>query len=164
MTPPLPDGSVRPMEQWRVEKKQVQVTLTTTDGTVLNGDLYLATTSSHHVGPERVVDLFNGDNDFVPFKASGAKEAVILNRNNLLEIIVGETEEALPYLTASSPTVREVTVFLNGGETRQGKLMYVMPPEDSRVSDFLNNTDRFFPLVIDDKTHLLLRSSVVRVE
>jgi hypothetical protein len=112
--------------------------------------------------PERLLDHLNDSREeFVPV-ASGEDKFVINKSGIILVQIDGGPDEAGIPETFEGHEVA-VRLSLTGGMAVIGRLPIAMPPERSRVLDFLNDAPRFIPLLGEGQVTLVQRGFVVTV-
>jgi hypothetical protein len=135
------------MEEFRVPKRETHVRILLDDGQVLDGEVF-----APFVGPDgrpgRVLDRLNeADEEFIAIQTD--VERFLLNKSGIVTVDVpGSLREVLDEEPDSGRTVT-VRLSLAGGTGLVGRLHMIMPPERSRVLDFLNAAPRFFPLIAE---------------
>lgn len=150
------------MSDLTVPKRRVEVDV------VLAGDerhvtLFLAETSAEHAGAERVVDLLERGGDFLPALDAGSGGMTFLRRDAIVlasappEPATGAADEV------TLPTEHEVEVTVDEGRVLRGVVSYVLPPERSRLIDYLNDEARFLPLHATGTLLLVNKRHVTRV-
>ncbi len=154
-------------EQLRVPKIAVSVEIVLDGGRRFAGHLHLATASGVHAGRERVLDLLDAPEPFLPITVPGsgghllAKDRIVMVQVTDLQD-VGTVEEDLPVTT----TRVEVGLASLPQEQRhlRGTIAIAMPPGKVRLLDFLNEAGSFFALTLDDTTAVLVaRRYIVHV-
>jgi hypothetical protein len=149
------------MDIYRVPRREVPVRILLDDGRTLDGTLF--TTATGPGGrPEDVLHLLNEtDEDFVPLVCG--RDSFLLNKAGIIWVqLVGAAAREI----AGEPVgARHVPArfSLAGGISVVGTLSIVMPPERSRVVDYLNASGRFLPLLGEGTVTLLQRRFVVTV-
>ncbi len=153
------------MDELRVPKRAVQVDITPpSGGPTRRFEVYLGEFASNHEGGERLSDLLNSGT-FLPAKDLGNQRVAFLNCAGLAVVRVARAVEARDDAEAHTiPTEHEVEVTLSGGQVLKGLLTYVLPPERSRLTDFLNACPRFIPLLEEDHLALINRNHVAQIE
>lgn len=139
---------------FRVEKKQQQVSLFMADGVVLETTVFLANYAMHHSGEQTVLDLLLEDDAFLPAKAASGEFHLV--RKGMISHVrcIVELDPALEY------TERQVKVSFLGGEVLQGTVKMDMPAHSARLTDYINSGSEFFPLFTGEHAHLVNRSLV----
>ena len=151
------------MEELRVPKRAVQVEITAPGAAPRVVEVYLAEFASHHEGGERLSEVLNSG-AFLAARDVALKRVAFLNCAGLAVVRVAREIEAEDDAAAHTiPTEHEVEVTLLGGQTIRGLLTYVLPPERSRLIDFLNTCPQFIPLLEGDRVALINRSQVAQI-
>ncbi|HNX19514.1 MAG TPA: hypothetical protein PKG80_04515 [Acidobacteriota bacterium] len=152
-------------EQLRVPKKPVRVSVTLDGGTVVVGNVHLALDAGWHEGRERVIDLLNAPEPFMPVTALEGSRLVMKDR-----IVTVDFESAFDAGLdegSEGAVAARVAVHLAGlpstVATLEGRLRLVMPPGRERVLDFLNEAGAFFPLELDAGVALVARRYILEV-
>jgi hypothetical protein len=149
------------MEIYRVPRREVQVRILLDDGRTLDGTLFTAEAGTGGRA-EDVLHLLNGtDVEFVPL-VSG-KDSFLLSKAGVIWVQV--TGEAAREIAEDAEAGRRVPVRLTlaGGLSLVGTFSILMPPERSRVVDYLNACGRFLPLFGEGAVTLVQRGFVVTV-
>jgi len=134
------------MSEFRVEKRRAEAELTLSSGGLLQGWFFLSGSSATHAGPERVADLLNAENGFLPFEvpAGNTPDTVLINRSHLIAVrLIEQTTEAQldpGYVVA---TERHVEMLLSNGETLSGAVRVYRPQGRDRLSDYARSSDVF---------------------
>jgi hypothetical protein len=131
------------MEEQKIVKNQRWVEFTLADDSVVKGVVFLSLYEAHRPGPQRVGELLNGQDTFLPIKTGDG--TLHLNIDNIIEARTSEEEE-LHELMMLGRKYR-VEIITLGGKKIAGDVFVDLPQESSRVSDFLNQPRRFFPLI-----------------
>jgi hypothetical protein len=149
------------MEIYRIPRREMSVRILLDDGRSLDGTLFTSDT-----GPGgRPVDLLHHLNDpsedFVPL--SNGSDRFLLNKAGIIWAqATGDAAEEIAAEAAGGHRV-PVRLSLAGGVGLVGTLSIVMPPERSRVLDYLNAAGRFVPLFGEGTVTLVQRGFVVVV-
>ncbi len=151
------------MDELRVPKRKVMVEVGLSGGGARRVSVFLAEFAPNHVGGERLSDLLNGEGDFIPAFDEESKAMSFLNRAGAAYARVSRVEEADGADDLTIPTEHAVEIALSDGRILRGLLSYVLPPERSRLVDFLNDSSPFFPLLEPDAVVLVNRRLVSRV-
>lgn len=118
-------------------------------GAVRQVAVFLSEFASSHVGAERLSDLLNGPEDFLPALELDGEVMTFLNRAAVSAARVAPEVEADANAAdeATIPTEHDVELTLTDGTVLRGLVSYVRPPERSRLQDYLNETPPFFRLL-----------------
>lgn len=151
------------MQELRVSKRQVPIEVMLPTGERRKVAVFLSDFASTHTGRERVSELLKA-NAFLPAEDPTRGGLVLFHCANLAVVRVAREEEAGE--DASADTIRteqRVEVTLSTGHTLSGLLQYVMPPERTRLSDYLNACPAFIPLLEQDQVALINRTFVAQI-
>jgi hypothetical protein len=149
------------MEPLRVPKRRVVIDVAFADGESHRVAVFLAELASAHGGQERVADLFNGGQEFIPAVEVEGGAMTFLVRQSIA--VVRSDEPLWERDEVNLPDEHEVEVLLESGQSVRGLLSYVLPPERCRVVDYLNEAAPFFALLEDGRTALVNKRHVRRV-
>lgn len=145
----LADHPVWGQEQFRVPKTPVQVELTLEGGERIAGKVFVLPTGSPHEGREKVIELLEEPQTFMPVQTE--RESRLVQKRRIVAIRVeGQYDAGLedPYMAAIPRAA--VVIHLVGLPDEvaaiEGTLRLNMPPGQMRVLDYLNHADHFFPL------------------
>lgn len=135
-----------------------------TNGSVVEGCFFVAGASARHSGPERVGDLLNAGEGFVPFEqhhAAGAR-TVLYNRAHIVMVTLSEPEasDAPGYVVA--PT-HIVSLRLSTGEDLTGTVRVYQPEGHDRVSDWTREPEMFRYVETGTLTVLVNTAHVIEV-
>jgi hypothetical protein len=151
------------MDELRVPKRRVSAVAMAPGGASRRVTLFLAEAASAHAGPERPSDVLNAGRAFVPALDEEAASFTLLNVATLVVVRVDRALEDGVADPLALPTEQEVEVLLETGEALRGVVSYERPPERSRLVDFLNEPEPFFPLVEERAIALVNKRHVARV-
>ena len=106
--------------------------------TVREGDIFLSYVAANHEGRERVIDVLNQTDPFIPihFKDESTK---LINKNNLLMVTFlsdGEGTEDSVFANSSI----EVAIQLINDICLEANAFFSLPSHSCRVKDFLNQS------------------------
>jgi len=151
------------MADLRVPKHRVPVEIVMPGGTVRHVAVFLAEAAPAHGGPERLSDLLNGGEEFIPAHDEESGVMTFLNREAVALARVARSVEANDADDITIPTEHEVEITLSDGSRLRGLVSYLLPPEHGRLVDFLNQRTPFLRLVDGDRVTLVSRRHVARV-
>lgn len=148
------------MDGLRIPKHRAEVEVTGPDGEARRFSLFLSERTSHG-GPERVVDLLNGPREFLPAVDCRTDATTFLARSCIVVARVAgplwDVDEV------NLPLEHEVEVVLSNGKALAGLISYVLPHENCRVVDYLNDPAPFVALVEGERVALVNKRYVLRV-
>lgn len=143
----------------------VRIQLPNTD--VLDGFLSVSPCSAIYEGSETLFELLNAPQRVLPFIVAGDESVMLITRQHL--DWVEAAAHADPELVSPRPylvTLEEVVaVEWLDGTRLEGRLPMELPNGANRASNYMNNDDDFFPLVMESRTMLVnkLRVRAVRI-
>ena len=139
----------------RISKDTRQVLFGLADGRETWGEVFLDLYGVHHDGPQRVGELLNGDDPFIPIKT---EDGMLLIH---LEQLVSAKVEADELMTLGEHYTVTVQPLLGDAITAE---VYVNLPEGGRrVKDYLNRSQGFLTFVVEDHVLYLNRNFIVSV-
>jgi hypothetical protein len=151
------------MDDLRVPKRRTPVEIQLNGGAVHRVAVFLGDFAHDHAGPERLSDLFNGLGDFVPAYDLDSDAMTFLNRAGVAVARLSGYIEPDTAEQHTLPTEHDVEIVLNDGGTLRGLVSYILPPEKSRLIDFLNDAPLFFRLLEQNSVALINKRHVARV-
>jgi len=158
-TPRAAEGAV---DELRVPKRRVPVEVVLPGKPARHLSVFLAQAAPGHEGPERLSDLLNGTNSFLP--AVGDDGGItFLHRASIAVARVAPEVEPDVGGGFTIPTEHEVEVALVDGSRLSGLITYVLPPESARLVDFLNGCGPFLRLLERDAVALVGMAHVAHV-
>ena len=148
---------------YAIEVQRVGARLVAWDGKATSARFFLRTASEHHAGPETLLDRLNDPHtQFLACEIDGRVELVRLAWIGFVEV-EGELPEVREREEVGA-CHQAVELILVSGEVLAGELLYLLPPDSSRVSDLLNSPgERFLLLRSAGRTHVVNRDAVARV-
>lgn len=126
-------------------KKQVQVVFE--DGAKLEGAFFLSPSSARHWGAESLEEVLNGDRKFLPMEL-GPERVVLLSKSAVMMV---STKEKDAEVTPRGSIEIQAQVVFRSGQTIDGIVYQDLPVTHSRLSDYLNRSEAFFPIVVDSR-------------
>jgi hypothetical protein len=149
------------MDIYRIPRREVPVRILLDDGRTLDGTLFTSETGPGG-GPEDVLQHLNDtDEEFVPLLCG--RDSFLLNKAGIIWVqLAGAPAREVAHEAVDSHRV-PARFSLAGGISVVGILAIVMPPERSRVLDYLNAAGRFLPLLGEGTVTLVQRRFVVTV-
>jgi hypothetical protein len=148
-------------EDLKVPKQRAQVEVLLAGGGARQVVVFLAEFASMHSGRERLSDLLNGGEDFVPALDGATGEVTFLGRQSIAAARVAPEWEPLDEATQAAEHELEVT--LADGTKLRGRVSFVMPPGRSRLLDYLNDAPPFLRLAERGSVALINKRHIARV-
>jgi hypothetical protein len=149
------------MQQLAVEKRTVPVLIRFEDGNELKGDLFLSLTAKRHLGKETVLDYMNETDEFFPLKVADDKSVRMINKRRVIEVGVAAAIEFEDEETTKAGAKQErMTVVFKTNHRLAGTGYIEMPPQKSRIIDFLNQGSQFFLMKDGDTAYVCNRKQI----
>lgn len=123
----------------KIVKNQRSVLFTMVDGSMLEGKVFLSLYDACHLGPQRVGELLNRADAFIPVQT--ANGTIHLNIMNVVDACTPIQEEQNELMTLGERHRVQITTSL--GTVIHGEVFVDLPHDRCRVSDYLNQGDRF---------------------
>ena len=150
------------MVELRVPIVSLPAEVVDVDGRRTAGMVFVPAQASAHSGRTRPEEWINTPGDFFPFQPAGAPVAVILNKSQVVALVVGappdaeesEEEEGLPR--------RRVSIECSGLRF-DGTLLMDVRESHRRVLDHLNRAERFLVLFDGDRRLLVRKDAITRL-
>jgi len=130
------------------------------DGRTLECEIYTATSGTGG-GPQSVLERLNdGGEEFIPVALG--EDRYLLNKSGIVSVEIDGSEDS-GEVDADAGRHVPVRLSLTGGMSMLGRFHIVMPPQQSRVIDYLNQAPRFTALLGENKVTFVQRSYIVTV-
>lgn len=146
------------MNELRVPTVAVSAEVLLPDGGRLQGTVYVPASASHHDGPTRPDEWINDGRAFFALLPEGAEVPVILNKEQLVSVIVPAPEDP----AVQTDVLREVEIEA-GGVSIVGTLHVDMPENQQRVLDHLNRAPAFVAVYAGSRLHLVHKRHIARL-
>ncbi len=138
------------MNNEKIDKKKKEILFTLTNGTEIQGEIYLWMYSSNRTGAQRFDELLNEGNQFIPVRT--ADGFVLLNSTHIM-LAQAKMEKNSHDLKMIGEKYRvHITTLLH--ENLEVDLFISLPEGSRRVKDYLNQPLRFFTFFLPDE-HIL---------
>ena len=125
------------MSDFRVPKRRVAIAATLAGGLRRDVTVFLAEAAPGHAGGERLSELLNGASDFLPALEAETGEMTFLNRDAVMIAEASADAERSGADELTIPTEHAVEITLTDGRRLRGHVSFVLPPDHSRLADFL---------------------------
>ncbi len=135
------------MDDQRIKMHSRQVVMVLSNGSRMEGEVFLGLYEAHRNGPQKLGDLLNGENGFLPIRTA---EGVLLVNLALIVSVSTETAGEADDLMRLGEKYR-IQVTTLTGEDISAELFVNLPPDRRRVKDALNQPQRFLPLFMEEK-------------
>jgi len=150
---------------FRIPKISVPITCHTLFEETIPGEIFLNMTGSGGYSSSNLLDFFNDDSPFFPFRLASGKRPVLLRKRTLVQIEVPgllERYEQEP-ATLLSQKVEAVLHLVRVGAVR-ATIILDQPQEYARVLDLLNLDITFYPVIINGVYTLINSHHLYKVE
>ncbi len=127
------------MDEQKITKNRRKVLFTQADGSTVQGEVFLSLYEACHERPQLLGELLCGDNVFIPVETAAGM--IHLNTNNIVTAQTSIGEEGDELMRLGEQYRVQVTTAL--GTVIEGQVFVNLPHDRSRVSDYLNQGDRF---------------------
>jgi hypothetical protein len=151
------------MSEYQVLKEPFPVKIILSDNTTMEGALYLGIHAALHEGHERVRDVLNQKEPFIPIRFSGGGTKLV-HKDQLAVIAFNSEEIAMENAVLSNPSVHEVVVHLLNKGQFGGRFFSLLPSHARRVKDYLNQDEPFLELIRGNDIYLINKSHILYVE
>ncbi|MEE4253429.1 MAG: hypothetical protein V2I50_05235 [Desulfuromusa sp.] len=148
------------MEDQRISVAKRHIKLTLSNGTQINGETFLQLHGEHLTGLQRVEEILNGEDIFLPVRHSGKVELISLEQ--IVSVEVAANEEFDPLLALGEE--HQITVEPVAGDVLDVHIFVNLPGGCNRVKDFLNQQKRFLLLLRDDRILYIARNKILRIQ
>lgn len=135
------------MDDQKITKNRRSVFFTLTDGSTVEGKVFLSLYEACHEGPQRVGNLLNSVDAFIPVDTSNGM--LHLNIANIVSAHTPISEEMNDLMTLGAKYRVQITTSL--GSIIEGEVFVNLPHNRNRVSDYLNQRERFYRVFLPEK-------------
>lgn len=159
MTRPRTVSKIGAVSEYRIEKLRRGLSVLLTDGTRLEGEVFLRPVSRHRSRPEEPVDLLNDPEPFFALVRHG--EAMLVQKASVARAETSYSDGEEDDL-ASLGIIVEVT--MNDGSSCTGSIFLEGRRDRPRLLDYLNSyRDRFLPVVDARQVFLVNTNTIAHV-
>ena len=148
------------MDDQRISVAKRQIKLTLSNGTQINGETFLQLHGEHLTGLQRVEEILNGEDNFLPLLHNGQVE--LFNLEQVVSVEVAAEDEFDPLLALGE--VHQIKVEPTVGAPLNVRIFVNLPGGRNRVKDFLNQQKRFLLLCQNDHILYLARNKILRIQ
>lgn len=135
------------MDDQKIVKNRRCVLFTLADGSTIEGKVFLSLYKASHEGPQRVGELLNSEDAFIPVETTSGTIHL-----NILNIVAAQTlarDEGDELMSLGEQYRVQITTAL--GTVIEGEVFVNLPNERCRVSDYLNQRERFCRVFLDEE-------------
>ncbi len=148
------------MSERRLATEAVAATLHMAGGGRIDGELFLQLVSPHHGGRQRVGELLNDEETFIPVRAGD--KVVLVNLDQVVSVSVDRSEEDEALLTLGEH--HRARFVLTDGRALSADVYVNLPESRGRVKDYLNQKKRFLTCLLKERVVYLNPAHLQRVE
>ena len=132
------------MDERKIEKEAQAILFELSDGSEIEGEVFLGLYEAHHEGHQKIGDLLNNaESRFIPLRTK--KGTLLLNRSRIALAKVTTELEKDDLMTLGKKYL--ISLKMLGGKEIQGEIFVNLPEGFCRVKDYFNQPTQFFPLV-----------------
>ena len=125
----------------KITKRRKEVTLTLRSGKKVKGDVFLHYSRNEYGLPQEPVDLLNSKQPFIVLMYESG-EVSFYNKNMISHLTYFAKTDVDNVVEANLK--ENVEVELVDGEVLSGEITALLPPENMRLYDYLNQIDEIF--------------------
>jgi hypothetical protein len=144
-------------DQWAATER-VAARIALAEGVTLAGEIYLQPSTAFHETRETPLEMLNRRELFFPLSQPGGQFLLIAKAQVVSLSYEGAVVDDPERASAARHIGIEVTMV--GGASYEGDAATELPPNKSRLSDYLNAPEPFFSMVVGESTLCLNRSRV----
>ncbi len=147
------------MEIYKIPRREVQARILLDDGRTLDGRLYTAATGPSGLPESVLAHLNDPTEEFIPLACGD--DRFLVNKSGIVWVQIPDGEGEIEGLAEGAGKEVPVRLTLAGGTSLLGRFFVLMPPERSRVLDYLNAAPRFLPLLGEGFVTVVHRAYIV---
>jgi hypothetical protein len=133
-----------------------------TQGVTHFGELYVMQRVPQHSGPETVLEMLNRHEAFFAFLPQPGEELFLVSKVQTVSVSLDRQAPIVDPARLSAAKMLGLEVVLAGGSTLSGWASAELPPEHSRLLDYLNASEEpFFALWTHASTYYVNRAHVL---
>ena len=157
----MPTPNSLMLNDFRIEKSLLPVTITLVDGRSMSGDVFIQASARHRFEMEDASEVMNAGDEFFPLRLT-AGPTLLVAKGQVRDVRVDREHMTQPDWSVGIPT--PVEIKLRDGVAVEGTLCIESMAGRTRVLDYLNRTfARFLPLYQPEGLVLVSFSQVVHV-
>ena len=147
------------MNDEKIDKKKKEVLFTLTDGTEIKGEVHLWLYSINRMGAQRIDELLNEGNPFIPVKTVDG--CILLNSTHIM-LAQAKTEKNIHDLIMMGEKYRvHITTLLH--KNLEADLFISLPEGFRRVKDYLDQPIRFFTFFLPEHILCINRDCILSI-
>jgi len=145
------------MDSQRISKETCNVLFALADGREIWGEVFLNLFGELHGGPQRVGELLNGDEPFIPIKTE--EGTLLIHLLQLVSAQVASEVELNELMTLGEHYRVKVQTVL--GKSIDAEVYVDLPEGGRRVKDFMNRSQGFLRFIVGDQVLYMNRNFIV---
>ena len=127
----------------KINKLRRRAKVRGSEGSEIDVNFFLREIAENHSGREIILDILNSKAIFISVERLNTNEVFFLNRRKIVCVELHERDLIEEMMLAPEIPVQ---VTLVNGQSIKGSFFLEMPPERSRLSDYLNFSPQFIYL------------------
>ena len=150
------------MSLFTLPRTAVPARLLLTQGDSQVGEIYVMERVPQHDGPETVLEMLNRPEGFFAFRPENGEDLLLVSRIHTVSVSLDRQAPIADPARLTAARMLGIEIVLAGGATLSGWASAELPPEHSRLLDYLNATEQpFFALWTHATTHHINRAHVL---
>ena len=148
---------------YQVPKLSIDVKLVLSDGSKLEGMVFVSENMLSYTGTPRFEDFLNRNEErFFPFTTQN-EGVVLINKGRLIYLHSSEEDsDILRERLMLKP--KQVQLRFSNGDEIEGVVYSNLPQDTARVSDFFNQKEKFLPLYLAEGKVIVNTDMVVSIK
>ncbi len=134
-----------------IEMSKRKADIFISDGSRLSGHFFVSLRAQGYSRGECLLGLLLDERAYLPFEMDG--DEIVLLQKGCMVMIESEGCEYLKIVSFQKKI--DIRISFLSGQTLEGKVYSDLPQTNSRLSDFLNHSPRFFCMEVDGKEVLI---------
>ncbi len=148
------------MDDQKISVETRRIELVLTNGARLNGEMYLQLHGYHRAGPQRVGEVLNDENNFLPVRTEEGTK--LINLAQIVAVSVSADDEFDQILALGE--THQLRVITSIGEIFDALIYVNLPSGRNRPKDFLDQKKRFLLFLVEEKVVYIARRKIIMVE
>ncbi len=148
------------MNEQRISVETRKVELTFTSGEKISGKLFLQLHGASLCGPQKVGEVLNSEEAFIPFQHDGMVE--LINLEQIVSVDCEAESEFDDLLLLGE--MHKIAIETTNSLLVDLKAYVNLPTGNNRIKDFLNQRKHFLLFVQGDRVVYLRRDKIIKVK
>ncbi len=152
-----------------VPRRRVAVELGLSGQAARQVEIFLGEHRHHAWHRQDVLDLLEGERQFIPCTERGSGEVTLVNRDHIVWLAMAASEdrspsdEETPDLDLLYDHCHHVSLRLGMGTAIDGALLHSAPSDHARLADHVNQPGGFLSVHAGDQVILVRKSAVIEI-